>query len=83
MDSEPKDAAEWASFMATPPNPHTVRESQTTTINTNATTSDEEWECPTSDESMRALRHMLGKPGVKKPSSRRSLRDAKGRKVNR
>ena len=79
MDSEPKDGAEWASFMATPPNLHTVRESHTTTFNTNttSTTTDEELECPTSDESVQALRHMLGKPGMKKPSSRRSLRGNK------
>ena len=60
LDSETSGVAEWSLSMATP---FTVKESpfqmMTTTTN-NTTMTEEEFECPTTDESVLALRYVLG-----------------------
>lgn len=78
MDSETSGIAEWSFSMATPFNPQTVSPFQITTTTTNNTTmTEEEYECPTTDESILALRYVLGnstKDKAKRFSSRKPAR---------
>lgn len=80
LDSESSGIAEWSFSMATPLNPQTIRESPfqiTTTTTNNTTMTEEECECPTTDESILALRNILGdrtKDRVKCFSSRKPAR---------
>ena len=72
LDLETSSVAEWSVSMATPFNTETVHESPVVTSSTTST--EEEYECPTTDESILALRYILGDTGkakVKRLSSRK------------
>ena len=74
------DIAEWSFSMATPLNSVTVKESPLLTVATsNASVTEDEFECPTTDESILALRQVLGNPASSRPRSfKRPVRESKG-----
>lgn len=59
LDFEPSSAAEWSFSMATPTDRLTVQETPVSVANSTSTEEEEEYECPTTNESVLELRKVL------------------------